>query len=113
MAHGQNATVTRANAGAEIPAPWLEKSVSYYLASSPGAYHFFARVLRGSRLVKKKVVALGSGEPPTMNLKMTKFVPLALETYGALSDRSDRFLVECATRESAGSGSGCAHGSVR
>ena len=30
-----------------------------------------------------------------------------LETYGALSDRSDRFLVECATsasRESAGSG---------
>ena len=35
------------------------------------------------------------------------FVPFALETYGALSDRSDRFLVECATlasRESAGSG---------
>ena len=27
----------------------------------------------------------------------TKFVPFALETYGALSDRSDRFLVECAT----------------
>ena len=37
----------------------------------------------------------------------TKFVPFALETCGALSDRSDRFLVECATlasRESAGSG---------
>ena len=34
-------------------------------------------------------------------------MPFALETYGALSDRSDRFLVECATlasRESAGSG---------
>ena len=32
-------------------------------------------------------------------------MPFALETYGALSDRSDRFLVECATlasRESAG-----------
>ena len=27
----------------------------------------------------------------------TKFVPFALEMYGALSDRSDRFLVECAT----------------
>ena len=27
----------------------------------------------------------------------TKFVPFALATYGALSDRSDRFLVECAT----------------
>ena len=38
----------------------------------------------------------------------TKFVPFALETYGALFDRSDRFLVECATlasRECAGSGS--------
>ena len=37
----------------------------------------------------------------------TKFVPFALETYGALSGRSDRFLVECATlasRESSGSG---------
>ena len=37
----------------------------------------------------------------------TKFVPFALETHGALSDRSDRFLVECATlasRECAGSG---------
>ena len=37
----------------------------------------------------------------------TKFVPFALETYGALSVRSDRFLVECATlasRESVGSG---------
>ena len=37
----------------------------------------------------------------------TKFVPFSLETYGALSNRSDRFLVECATlasRESAGSG---------
>ena len=37
----------------------------------------------------------------------TKFVPFALETYGALSDRSDRFLVECATlasRECSGSG---------
>ena len=36
----------------------------------------------------------------------TKFAPFALETYDALSDRSDRFLVECATlasRESAGS----------
>ena len=35
----------------------------------------------------------------------TKFVPFALETYGALPDRSDRFLVECATlasREYAG-----------
>ena len=34
----------------------------------------------------------------------TKSVPFALETYSALSDRSDRFLVECATlstRESA------------
>ena len=30
----------------------------------------------------------------------TKFVPFALETYGALSDRSDRFLVECATSAS-------------
>ena len=27
----------------------------------------------------------------------TKFVPFALETYGALSDESDRFLIECAT----------------
>ena len=38
----------------------------------------------------------------------TKFMPFPLETYGALSDKSDRFLVECATlasRESAGSGS--------
>ena len=37
----------------------------------------------------------------------TKFVPFALETCGALLDRSDRFLVECATlasRESARSG---------
>ena len=37
----------------------------------------------------------------------TKFVPFALETYGALFDRSDRFLVECATlasRQSACSG---------
>ena len=37
----------------------------------------------------------------------TKFMPFALETYSALSNRSDRFLVECATlasRESAGSG---------
>ena len=37
----------------------------------------------------------------------TKFVSFALETYRALSDRSDRFLVECATlasRECAGSG---------
>ena len=36
----------------------------------------------------------------------TIFVPFVLETYGALSARSDRFLVECATlssRESAGS----------
>ena len=34
-------------------------------------------------------------------------MPFALETYGALFARSDRFLVECATlasRESAGSG---------
>ena len=30
----------------------------------------------------------------------TKFVPSVLETYGALSDRSDRFLVECATSSS-------------
>ena len=30
----------------------------------------------------------------------TKCVPFALETYGALSDRSDRFLVECATSAS-------------
>ena len=37
----------------------------------------------------------------------TKFVPFALETYGALSERSNRFLVECATlasRESSGCG---------
>ena len=37
----------------------------------------------------------------------TKFVPSALETYCALSDRPDRFLVECATlasKESSGSG---------
>ena len=27
----------------------------------------------------------------------TKFVPFALETYGALCDRLDRFFVECAT----------------
>ena len=27
----------------------------------------------------------------------TKFVPFALETYGTLSNRSDRFWVECAT----------------
>ena len=36
----------------------------------------------------------------------TIFVPFALETYGVLSNRSDRFLVECATlasRESSGS----------
>ena len=36
----------------------------------------------------------------------TEFVPFALETYGALSARSDRSLVECVTlasRESAGS----------
>ena len=35
----------------------------------------------------------------------TNFVPFALKTYGALCDRSDRFLVECATlasREGAG-----------
>ena len=34
------------------------------------------------------------------------FAPFALETYGAMSDRSDRFLVECATlapRECGGS----------
>ena len=37
----------------------------------------------------------------------TKFVPCALETYGALSDRSYRFLVECATLASRGfAGSG-------
>ena len=46
----------------------------------------------------------------------TMFVPFALETDGALSDRSDRFLVECATlasRESAGLWpllACCAHG---
>ena len=37
----------------------------------------------------------------------TKFVPFAFEMYVALSDKSDRFLVECATlasRECAGSG---------
>ena len=37
----------------------------------------------------------------------SKFVPSAFETYGALFDRSVRFLVECATlasREGAGSG---------
>ena len=37
----------------------------------------------------------------------TNFFPTALETYGALVDRSDRFLVECATlacRECAGPG---------
>ena len=37
----------------------------------------------------------------------TKFVPFALETSSALFDRSDRFLVECATLASkkfAGSG---------
>ena len=37
----------------------------------------------------------------------TTFVPFALETYGALFDRSDRFLVQCANlayREYAGSG---------
>ena len=37
----------------------------------------------------------------------TKFIPFALETYGALFDRSDRFLVECATlasKECAGLG---------
>ena len=37
----------------------------------------------------------------------TNFLPFALETYGASSDRSDRFLVECAplaSRESAASG---------
>ena len=37
----------------------------------------------------------------------TKFVPFAFETYDAVSDRSDRFLVKCdtlASRESAGSG---------
>ena len=28
---------------------------------------------------------------------ITKFVPFALETYGALFNRSDRFVVECAT----------------
>ena len=27
----------------------------------------------------------------------TKFVPFTLETYGALFDMSDRFLIECAT----------------
>ena len=27
----------------------------------------------------------------------TNFVPFALETYGALSAKSDRFLVECAS----------------
>ena len=34
----------------------------------------------------------------------TKFVPFALETYGALSARSDRFLVECASLASRGCG---------
>ena len=37
----------------------------------------------------------------------TKFVPFAVEAYGALSARSDRLLVECASlasRECAGSG---------
>ena len=41
----------------------------------------------------------------------TKFVPFALETYGGLFDRSDRFLVECATlasRECARPGSSIA-----
>ena len=48
----------------------------------------------------------------------TKFVPFALETYGALCDWSDRCLVECATlasRECARLGPllpCCAHGSV-
>ena len=48
----------------------------------------------------------------------TKFVPFALETYGALSTRSDRFLVDCATlasRERARLGllfACCVHGSV-
>ena len=32
--------------------------------------------------------------------RRTKFIPFALETYGALSDRSDRFLVECTTLSS-------------
>ena len=47
----------------------------------------------------------------------TKFVPSALNTFGALFDRSDRFLVECVTlpsRECARLGpllACCAHGS--
>ena len=48
----------------------------------------------------------------------TQFVPFALETYGALSDRSDRFLVKCATLASGLQAKGPplargAHGSVR
>ena len=35
----------------------------------------------------------------------TKFVPFAFETYGALSDLSDRFLVECASLASGESAS--------
>ena len=38
----------------------------------------------------------------------TKFLPFTLETYGAFSDRSDRFLVECATLAS----TEYAHGNV-
>ena len=34
----------------------------------------------------------------------TNFVPFALETYGALSARSDRFFVECASLASTGCG---------
>ena len=37
----------------------------------------------------------------------TQFMPSAFEMYGALSDRSDRFLVECATLAC------CAHGLER
>ena len=54
----------------------------------------------------------------------TKLVPFALETYGAFSDRSDRFLVKCATiasGEYVGLGlvcmqdllACCAHGNVK
>ena len=48
-----------------------------------------------------------------------EFVPFALETYGALSDSSGRFLVECATthlgsvQDEGPSLACCADGSVR
>ena len=61
------------------------------------------------RAARKDLVAATNAERPKEahyrdRTSGTKFVPFALETYGALSARSDRFLVECASLASRGCG---------